>query len=151
MLFNAVALSFFFGEFLANPQLGLPTIPDVLVGLTGVSAIGYATKKALPDKARNIKAVDPPQISLAQAQAETTLSVYGSNLLNADGSAPEVHFVNAAEDVKASNVLEHTTAEGLVVDAVVAVKQLKVGTYNCVVITTEGNKVIGTDALKVVA
>ena len=47
LLFNVVALFFFYGEFFRAPQLGIPTIPDVLVGLTSVSAVGFVGKKAL--------------------------------------------------------------------------------------------------------
>lgn len=47
MLFNLVALIFFYGELLRVPQLGMPTIPDVLLGLTSVSAVGFVSKKAL--------------------------------------------------------------------------------------------------------
>jgi hypothetical protein len=47
VLFNFIALAFFYGELLRVPQLGMPTIPDVLVGLTGVSAAGFVGKKVL--------------------------------------------------------------------------------------------------------
>lgn len=47
VLFNVLALVFFFGEILRVPQSGMPTIPDVLLGLTSVAAVGYVGKKAL--------------------------------------------------------------------------------------------------------
>ena len=47
VLFNLVALLFFYGEFLRVPQDALPDIPDVLLGLTSVAAVGYVSKKAL--------------------------------------------------------------------------------------------------------
>ena len=54
VLFNTVALIFFYGELLIAPQSGLPTVPDVLLGLTSVAAVGYVGKKALapPDYSR---------------------------------------------------------------------------------------------------
>jgi hypothetical protein len=48
VLFNAVALLFVVGMLLHEPLKGLPHIPDVLLGLTSVSAVGYVGKKALP-------------------------------------------------------------------------------------------------------
>jgi hypothetical protein len=68
VLFNAVALTFFFGELLASPPLGLPSIPKVLVGLTSVSAVGYVAKKALPVAARAITKVDPDTVPIADWQ-----------------------------------------------------------------------------------
>lgn len=47
VLFNAVALFFVVSTLLHRPLLGLPHIPDVLLGLTSVSAVGYVGKKAL--------------------------------------------------------------------------------------------------------
>jgi hypothetical protein len=47
VLFNLVALIFFFGELLSAPANGLPAIPDVLLGLTSVAAVGYVSKKTL--------------------------------------------------------------------------------------------------------
>jgi hypothetical protein len=51
VLFNAVALFFVVGMLLHEPLKGLPHIPDVLLGLTSVSAVGYVGKKALPPAA----------------------------------------------------------------------------------------------------
>lgn len=50
VLFNAVALVFVVGMLLRNPASGLPHIPEVLLGLTSVSAVGYVGKKALPNE-----------------------------------------------------------------------------------------------------
>jgi hypothetical protein len=47
LLFNVVALVFFYGQLLRAPQAGMPTIPDVLLGLTSVSAVGFVGKKTL--------------------------------------------------------------------------------------------------------
>jgi hypothetical protein len=37
-----------------SPQLGLPTLPDVLLGLTSVSAVGYVGKKTLTPRVPTI-------------------------------------------------------------------------------------------------
>ena len=47
VLFNGVALFYVISTFLHAPSAGLPHIPDVLLGLTSVSAVGYVGKKAL--------------------------------------------------------------------------------------------------------
>jgi hypothetical protein len=50
VLFNAVALVFVVGTLMHAPASGLPHIPDVLLGLTSVSAAGYVGKKMLPNE-----------------------------------------------------------------------------------------------------
>jgi hypothetical protein len=47
VVFNLVALVYVLGTLLHDPANGLPHIPDVLLGLTSVSAVGYVGKKAL--------------------------------------------------------------------------------------------------------
>lgn len=47
VVFNLVAMIFVIGNLLVHPSLGLPRLPDVLLGLTSVSAAGYVGKKAL--------------------------------------------------------------------------------------------------------
>ena len=46
VLFNLVALVYVVGSVFVSPLHGLPKIPDVLLGLTSVSAAGYVGKKA---------------------------------------------------------------------------------------------------------
>jgi hypothetical protein len=50
VLFNLVAFVFVIGTMMHAPTSGLPHIPDVLLGLTSVSATGYVGKKALTPK-----------------------------------------------------------------------------------------------------
>lgn len=45
--FNLLLLGYFFTRFLGHQDLGLPTLPDTLVALSGVSAAGYLGKKGL--------------------------------------------------------------------------------------------------------
>ena len=47
VVFNLVALVYVVGTLLTDPAGGLPHVPDVLLGLTSVSAVGYIGKKAL--------------------------------------------------------------------------------------------------------
>jgi len=152
VLFNAGALIFFFGELLGAPQLGLPTIPDVLLGLTSVSAVGYVGKKALPSLTRAITKVEPPQIKQGIWQSgQAQVTVFGSNLLNADGSAPtQVRFENANGGVDAKRVVESMKAQGLQLVVDLEFNALPVGSYDAVVVTKEGNKVTKTAAIEVV-
>jgi hypothetical protein len=152
VLFNAVALTFFFGELLASPTLGLPTIPDVLVGLTSISAVGYVAKKALPGAARAITKIDPDAVPAADWQAGSLkLKILGSGLLNADESVPDqVRVEDANGGVDASTVTASTTEEGLVLDAEFPpYPPAAAGQYNVFVVTKEGNKVIKAGALTV--
>jgi hypothetical protein len=47
VLFNLVALTFFIGAFIAEADDGLPQMPELLVGLTGVAAATYVSNKAV--------------------------------------------------------------------------------------------------------
>ncbi len=105
VLFNTVALVFFFGEFLAKPQLGLPTIPDVLLGLTSVSAVGYVAKKALPSGGLNVVKVDPPN-----AAAGDDVTLYVSGLADAQGAVPAATDVTVELGAAAANVKTVTTS-----------------------------------------
>ena len=46
--FTLVLLLWFVSAFMSHPAAGLPVLPQTLVALSGVSAAGYAAKKALP-------------------------------------------------------------------------------------------------------
>jgi hypothetical protein len=69
--FNLVALVYVIGSLWHDPAHGLPHIPDVLLGLTSVSAVGYVGRKALnpPGVATaNMEAVkdsQPPEVKIA--------------------------------------------------------------------------------------
>lgn len=63
--FNLVTLAFFWTEFLTNPANGLPELPATLIGLSGLSAAAYTTRKALEADGRPlISAVVPRRIPL---------------------------------------------------------------------------------------
>ncbi|MDQ6606296.1 MAG: hypothetical protein M3Z06_07085 [Actinomycetota bacterium] len=61
VLFNAVALFFVIGNLLVHSSGGLPRIPDVLLGLTSVSAVGFVSKKALVPPAGPTRKVLPAE------------------------------------------------------------------------------------------
>jgi hypothetical protein len=63
LLFSAVTLGYVVVTFLAAPQDGFPAVPGVLVGLVGVSAGTYATKKAVETGVRpEVTEVQPATI-----------------------------------------------------------------------------------------
>ena len=55
--FTLVLLLWFVSAFVSHPAAGLPVLPQTLVALSGVSAAGYAAKKALPAT----PGITPPQ------------------------------------------------------------------------------------------
>jgi len=59
VLFNAIALFFVLGTFLHHPLSGLPHIPEVLLGLTSVSAVGFVGKKMLPNETAVAASIEP--------------------------------------------------------------------------------------------
>jgi hypothetical protein len=69
VIFNLVALVYVLGTLLHNPANGLPHIPDVLLGLTSVSAVGYVGKKALNPLTATIK------LSPDKGAAETDVTI----------------------------------------------------------------------------
>ena len=58
-LFNLLALTYFLGNFIPHVAQGFPTIPSVLVALTGTSAAGYVGKKAVEKSSPTIIAMQP--------------------------------------------------------------------------------------------
>ena len=59
VLFNFVALVYVIAQLVHAPSDGLPHIPDVLLGLTSVSAVGYVGKKALVPSGTLTAQIDP--------------------------------------------------------------------------------------------
>ena len=84
VLFNVVALAFFYGEMFRVPGAGLPTIPDVLVGLTSVSAVGFVGKKALAGPA-GISEVTP-----AAATVGGDVTIVTSGIVKSEEDLPAV-------------------------------------------------------------
>jgi cadmium resistance protein CadD (predicted permease) len=76
LLFNLIAIAFFIGAFVGSPRGGFPTIPTFLYVLTGASALGYVTNKAIPSGAPKITSLSP-----SRSTRGGTLTVIGSSLL----------------------------------------------------------------------
>jgi hypothetical protein len=111
LLFNLVALLFFYGEFLRAPQSGMPTMPDVLVGLTSVAAAGYVGKKSLSG---------PPVISDVRPPSQVvgepvTLVTSGIVQPGDDLSVLTVAFGGAAGRI--TEPMTTTTTQGVLLDA----------------------------------
>jgi branched-subunit amino acid transport protein len=112
ILFNTVALIFFFGEFLRTPVSGLPTLPDLLVGLTSVSAVGYVGKKTLPSAGPTITDVQPDH-----GKPADRVRIFGTGLI--EKPAELAVFVGATE-VSATDVQPlATTPNGPAIDVAV--------------------------------
>jgi len=74
--FNLLTLAFFWTEFMARPNQGLPDIPATLIGLSGLSAAAYTTKKALETDVRpGIASVIPHRVTAA---AGTPVAIIGT-------------------------------------------------------------------------
>lgn len=59
VIFNLITAIYFVTQFLHPGGTGLPTIPDTLLGLTGVSASVYVGKKAVTDNQPTVTGVFP--------------------------------------------------------------------------------------------
>jgi hypothetical protein len=78
VLFNLIAMVYFAGSLIQSPTDGFPHMPDVLLGLTSVSALGYVTKKALPTLAATAT------LTPVSAAADASVTINGSGLLVGD-------------------------------------------------------------------
>lgn len=91
LAFNLVTLLWFAFEFASEPSAGLPALPPTLIGLSGVAAATYTTKKAIArDSRAAISSVVP---SRAPKVKDTALRLYGSGFgepaaAGASGAAP---------------------------------------------------------------
>jgi hypothetical protein len=79
VLFSMVGIGYFVVTFLTHPDRGLPTMPGVLVGLAGVSAAVYATKKSVETGVKpNIVTVTPKTVIIGRT---TKLTIHGRSLI----------------------------------------------------------------------
>jgi hypothetical protein len=145
VLFNTVALVFFFGEFWAKPQLGLPTIPDVLLGLTSVSAVGYVAKKTLASGALRIVKVDP-----IRAHTNDVVTLYVSGLADAQGVVPSTTDVNVELDATKVDPQSITTSDQGPILTIAVPDQHPAGPC-AVTVTYEGQKSTLKNGLTIVA
>lgn len=84
ILFNAVALIFVIGMLMHEPAGGLPHVPDVLLGLTSVSAAGYVGKKLLPNEGLSAELASDS----GKAEDKITITISGLAAI----SKPEADF-----------------------------------------------------------
>jgi hypothetical protein len=80
-LFNLVAIVFFIGTLIESPLAGLPRIPDVILGLTSVSAVGYVAKKALPPTTPTAK------LTATDGKQGASVTITGAGLLTGKEAA----------------------------------------------------------------
>ncbi|MDQ3935667.1 MAG: hypothetical protein M3340_13660 [Actinomycetota bacterium] len=76
LLFNLVAVIYFVGAFIQEPQQGLPDIPTVLLVLAGVSAVSYVSNKAIAEGTPQVTGVFP-----AKGPPDTPVEVFGTAFL----------------------------------------------------------------------
>jgi hypothetical protein len=137
VLFSVVALVFFFGEFLRAPYNGFPDLPDLLVGLTSLSAVGYLGKKVIAQPPAIVK-VDPPS-----PKPRETIRIYGSGLVVDDNPPSDVYFDD--HHVPPAGVELTPDGPAVRVDAPAA------GEYRLAVKTAKGLMVTWDEKLTVVA
>jgi hypothetical protein len=78
LIFNGIALLYFLSAFLGHVEKGLPSLPDSLIALTGVSAASYLAKKAATQTAAPVIAsVHPRHVVLGAAPVPLTISGTG--------------------------------------------------------------------------
>ena len=114
LLFNVVALVFLYGELFRAPQAGMPSIPDVLVGLTSIAAVGFVGKKAISGGAV-ISDVKPSAARVGERVRITTTGLITSAN---DLPAVIVNFGDANGDEPPLTATT-TTTQGVLLDATV--------------------------------
>lgn len=85
LLFNLLALALFLVQFISNPSEGLPSLPDTLIALTGVSAAAYVAKKGIYKEPPILLGVFPPS-----GKPGDRIEIYGQKLV-----APPTTGMNA--------------------------------------------------------
>ncbi len=75
VLFNAIGLAFFLGDFIGHLSRGFPALPPLLTGLVLTSTGGYAAKKLLAQATPTLTSVLP-----ASALPGAVVKVFGTNL-----------------------------------------------------------------------
>jgi hypothetical protein len=111
LVFNGVAVAYFLSAFLGHVERGLPSLPDTLIALTGVSAASYLSAKAVKSAAPPvIVSVRPTRLVLGAD--ETLLEVSGSGFQGATGTggAPAVTLGGVTLEVAAGASAEHLIA-----------------------------------------
>ncbi len=76
LLFNFLAVAYFLVAFMSHPSQGLPSLPDTLIGLTGIAAATYIGKKSVFKEPPILLGVLPPS-----GKPGDTVTIYGQQLL----------------------------------------------------------------------
>ena len=91
VLFNLIALTYFFTQFVPNLEHGFPNLPELLVGLALTSAGGYAAKKAaVSASGPQLTSVFPEKVAVG-----ATLEIWGRSLVH-EGDKPRVSIGGVA-------------------------------------------------------
>jgi hypothetical protein len=75
LLFSLLAVAYFLVQFISHPTQGLPPMPDTLVGLTGVAAAAYVSKKGIYSEPPILLGVLP-----SSAKPGEQVRIYGEKL-----------------------------------------------------------------------
>ena len=103
--FNVILLAFFFTHFLGHQAAGLPTLPDTLVALSGVSAAAYVGKKGVEqDTPPTVRAVVPQKPARGKA-----ITIRGVNLATATEKDVTVLVDKLAATVTSVSVGDYDT------------------------------------------
>lgn len=81
LLFNFLAVAYFLVVYFTDPSAGLPDIPPTLLGLTGVTAAAYVSKKAIYAEPPVLLGLLPPS-----GKPGKKVDVHGERLLSATGN-----------------------------------------------------------------
>jgi hypothetical protein len=83
VLFNGIALVYYFGTFIPHLWYGMPHMPPVLTGLALTSAGGYSAKKLFLQQASpTLNSVVPDTVALpAAGAAAPTVEIWGDSLI----------------------------------------------------------------------
>jgi hypothetical protein len=137
LVFNLIAVAYFLSAFLEHVEQGLPSLPDTLIALTGVSAASYLSTKAVRSVAPPvIVSVRPSRVVLGATP--TTLEVSGAGFLGATGKGVKPAAMLGGVDllVNEGASAEHLTAVVPAADAAAA--GLEPGKLGLVVLTPSG-------------
>jgi hypothetical protein len=136
VLFNAIALIFVLASILADPAKGIPHLPDVLLGLTSVSAVGYVGKKALTPTGFAAASIAP---SKGPAGTEVTVGVKGLQPAAQEGGRFWVYFGEGEGVLRVAPVIEGATE----IKAPAPAQPPATAKLAVTVVTADGNTVSG--------
>jgi hypothetical protein len=144
VVFDTVAIVFFLGALFGAPAAGLPHIPDVLLGLTSVAAIGYVAKKTLPTAPK-------AHLNPTEQKVGSAVTVTGPRLLTQKPQAEDSPVWVLIGGEEAEIVGEKRPKPGGEDEIDVTVPAgLSVGQKHPVVVTTAKSNPISAGELKIV-